>query len=363
MPRVHRTCALLILSLTLGCGGRSDSSVAPSTEGSAQPAAADSVPVPAPAPVPAEAARASVPPALGPQPEVPPTSQLPACDVGHPVAYKYNIQLDSACKAVGPDGQGDQIDANTALSYVWRWRGNEAELLLDGMKVLTKVNGEPVMDSSMSASHFYIKQGDRTMNETFDRADPQMKQVLHDCFQAPLCKVSVDPYGRELQRTVTAGPAAQSVVDTGIITNTRFFHAPFLPDQRRWEAPGEMATGDGGYARGTLTYQLTDRPVTSGDEPSNLVEVSVAGTLLGDATMKGGMVENAVYRIEGTQIYNQRLRQWICGALTVGATFQTQSAGQTVTHRGTIRLAMQLVGSEQLPPVRVADGERRNVLR
>lgn len=350
MRRLDRICAVLLFSLMIGCGTQPDPAATPDTGRSQEhpsgvTASAATVP---------SADRA---PTTVPRSEIPPTVQFPSRDGRRPVAYKYRIQLDSRCTAQTPDGQSNKINADTSLTYVWRWRGSEAELLLDSMDVRTTINGQPMMESTMNGSRFYLKQDGQTMDETYDNASPELKQVLQDCFRTPMCKVVVDDEGGELKRTITAGPAAQTVVNTGIISNARFFHAPFRHGKTTWEAPGEMAMGNGEYARGNLAYETTDQPVTSGDEPSNLVEVKVSGTLTGDTKRDVGDVKNVVYRVEGIEVYNKRLREWISGALTVRIAFDTHAMGQRVANSGTIRLAMKLVSAEELPSARVAERE------
>lgn len=349
MHRPDGTCValLLMLSLTIGCGGESKSSPDATVPAKVPTEISSGVPAQAPDYVPAG---------------VPASSRLPTRDGGNPVAYKYRVKLDSHCTAEQPDGRQTKIDADSTFTYVWRWRDTQAELLLDSLKVSTTIDGQPVMDSSMSGAHFRLQRGDQMVSETFQSASPQLKRVLEDCFRNPLCRMVVDRQGQEVQRTITAGPAAESVVNTGIITNTRLFHAPFPGGRQRWEAPGEMATGDGGYARGSVTYQTTGRPVAGGDEPSKLVEVKVSGTLASQQdsqkdSVDGNPVRNAVYHLEGTQVYNRRLKEWISGDLTVQVSFDAVSDGEKVSNSGTIRLAMELVDSQQLPPVRVAEEE------
>jgi len=380
MHRSQGCGVVLFLLLLTGCGGSSDSTATPETTGqgedvrphgasshvvrphivrprsedsrleSSRVAASEGVPrnVSADGSADVSAARPAAPKIMA-------TSGFPTRDGGQPVAYKYRVHLDSRCLARQPDDTSTRVDADSTFTYSWQWRGSEAALRLDSLKVCTTIDGQRVMDSSMSGNHFYLSQGDHLMSEKFENADPQLKQVLRECFRGPLCRMVVDEQGRELERTITAGPAAQSVVNTGIVTNTRLFHGPFPGGREKWESPGEMATGDGGHARGEMAYETTGKLITEGDEPSMLVEVKVSGTLTGEAVQPGSPVTNAVYQLDGTQIYNRRLKEWISGVLTVGVSFDMHSDGQDVANSGTIRLAMELVDSQPLPPVRVAE--------
>ena len=348
MHRLDRICAVFLFSLWLGCSSRSEPAAGPDRDGGGERTSDNSAPAQPTAP-------AKIPAATILPPEIPSTARFPTRHGGNPVAYKYQVKLHSRCTAQTPNGPANRVNADTSFTYVWRWRGSVAELLLDSLEVRTTVSGQPMMESTMSGSHFYLKQGDQTMDETFETANPELRQVLHDCFRTPMCRVAVDPQGRELKRTITAGPAAQAVVNTGIISNARLFHAPFPPGRASWQASCEMAMGNGEYARGDLNYETTERTVTAGDEPSNLVEVKVCGTLSGDASGQTGYIQDATYQLEGVQLYNTRLCEWVAGSLSVQVSFDTFATQQKISNRGTVQLGMQLVSSERLPPVRVAE--------
>lgn len=349
MHHLHQTAAVVLLSLSVGCGGQSEPAAPARAGGPARQASADATPQ-----SPFSHAQPSGP--KTPQIEIPETSQLPTRDGRNPVQYNYEVMLDSRCTTQAPDGQTAEVDAHTLFAYAWRWRGNEAELRLRCMEVRTAVDGQPMMESTMSGSHFYLQQGGQTMDTTFENANPQLRQVLQDCFRTPMCRVLVDNDGRELERTITAGPAARPVVETGIIANARLFHGPFPAAQNTWQAAGEMAMGNGGYARGNLTYETLGTPAAPGDESANLVEVKVSGTLTGDVKLDVSEIKNAVYKVEGTQVYSKRLREWVSGALVVRLSFETHALGKKVTNTGTVQLAMKLVSSQELPPVRITEG-------
>jgi len=315
MKRVHWIAVALLLSAAAGCGSRSDDPKAGQTGGDADPQQTG----------PAASAASSSQPAG------------PAED------RQYRVTIHSTCTAKMPDGQENLIDSDASFHYTWRFRGREAELLLHRIDDRTTLNGKPMVESSRSRERFHARRGEQVIADaSFDTAGEQLKAVLRDSFDSPLCKVTFDAHGRELARSVTAGPGAQMVLEDGIIANARLFHGPFPAGQTRWESPAEISMGQGRYARGTLTYELRDHPAGSVG-PRGRVAVKVSGELTGGGEADAGRRDSVTYRLAGTQIYDRELGRWTSGEFDVAMSSEITAAEQKIVATGTTDIRMELL--------------------
>jgi len=234
------------------------------------------------------------------------------------VAHSFQVtivgQLDMESQ-----GQRQKVDGDTELRYTWRRSGQERTLSFDAMALKLQVDGKEQMNTSMSrAKVVTIRQGEKS-EVLFENAPEQVKKILQDSFDAPVCKLQVDESGKEVKREVVAGPGAQSfIVDPGMIANAVLFHPPFLVGKDEWEADTEVTMGKSGYARGKLTYTK----VASGNQGQT---VRVSGTLTNDSFKQPGTqqgVSGARYLVRGEQTYDPAQKEWASGKLTIDVSFQ-----------------------------------------
>lgn len=273
--------------------------------------------------------------------------------VGPAEDRQYQVTIHSTCTAQMPDGQKNLIDSDASFRYTWRFRGREAELLLHQIEDRTRLNGQPMVASSRSRDRFHARRGEQVVvDATFDTADEQLREVLRDSFDCPLCKVALDAEGREVARSITAGPGAQMVLDDGIIANARLFHGPFVPGKNRWEGPAEISMGQGRYARGTLTYELLDQH--AGDAaPPGQVAVKVTGELTGGGEVGAGRRDSVTYRLAGSQVYDKDLGRWRSGRFDVAMSSEIAAGEQKIVATGTTKIQMEML-PEGTPEVQTA---------
>jgi len=324
MKRVYWVGVVLLLGVAIGCGGSDVPKAGQSGDGAGPHQAG------------AGAAKASASQPVGPAEE-----------------RQYRVTIHSTCTAEMPDGEKNLIDSDAAFQYTWRFRGREAELLLHQIEDRTRLNGQPMVESSRSRERFHARRGEQVVvDATFDTADEQLREVLRDSFDCPLCKVALDQQGREVARSITAGPGAQMVLDDGIIANARLFHGPFAPGKKRWESPAEISMGQGRFARGTLRYELLGKP--AGDvAPPGRVAVKVSGELTGGGDVGEGRRDSVTYRLAGTQVYDKDLGRWRSGRFDVAMSSQIAAGEQKIAATGTTKIQMELL-PEETPEVQTA---------
>jgi len=322
MKRVYWIGVVLLLGVAIGCGGSDVPKAGQSGQGAG--------------PQQAGAALASGPQEAGPAEE-----------------RQYRVTIQSTCTAQMPDGQKNLIDSDASFRYTWRFRGREAELLLHEIGDRTRLNGQPMVESNRSRDRFHARRGEQVVvDATFDTADEQLREVLRDSFDCPLCKVALDEEGREVARSITAGPGAQMVLDDGIIANARLFHGPFAPGKKRWESPAEISMGQGRFARGTLRYELLGQPAGN-VKPPGQVAVKVSGELTGGGEVGAGRRDSVTYRLAGTQVYDKDLGRWRSGRFDVAMSSQIAAGEQKIVATGTTKIEMDLL-PEETPEVQTA---------
>lgn len=349
MVRSSRVALALLLALTLGCDRRAGR--APDSRGHAQPRPDAARRNHLPRPV-----RPATDPAKALVADPSPPSRLPSAG-GSAVTHKYRVRLDSQCHMTMPDNTRRRIDSHVTFVYTWRWQGNEGELLLHSMEERTAVDGQVITASDMSRSRFRAQQGDTVLEETIDTAGPQLKHMLCDSFETPVCKV-VREQTREGEKQVVTKREEGTLLGEGIVATALFFQKPFPKRRNRWEAPGELSMGAGGYARGILAYQLAEAETADAARPSHQVAVNVRGTLTGQRDPRAPGLHTVVYRLDGVQVFDTRLDQWVLGTLTVRMSCNAAPTGQQLPESGMIQLAMQRLPSDGVPAARMAQQGR-----
>src|SRR5205823_3642701 len=120
------------------------------------------------------------------------------------------------------------------------------------------------------------------------------------------------------------------------------FHAPFFADRREWKAARAISLGNGGTARGELTY----KKLKSSDHQT-LVQVS---GVLSSATFqddKGVTAKDVRLVFNGEQTYNANLNVWTKGSATVEMSMQLTFGDTVGDSKGTIKLTMERLDSKK----------------
>jgi hypothetical protein len=235
-------------------------------------------------------------------------------------------------------GQKQKLDGDTELRYTWQRNGREKTLRLDRTAVKASMNGQEMMNTSMSRAGVVNVRQTTKDDVPFDKAPPELQKQLQDSFGAPVCKIVVDEEGKEVKRQVVAGPGAKPLVDNGMIANALLFHPPFPAGRDEWQADTELSMGNGGYARGKLTYRKV--PGGKGGQA-----VKVSGTLTNDAFPQPGtplVIKAARYVVQGEQTYDPAQQEWVAGKLTIDVSFEMTANNQPLgSTKGTMGVTFE----------------------
>lgn len=247
-------------------------------------------------------------------------------------ANRFRITVDSVMEVNGKKG----ITANAEIQYTWTKKRNDRTLTFNLMGVRAGEDGVDSMNVTMSRKKIRIVTAAEDKEIPFEDTTATQQAMLKDSFDSPICVVRVDETGKELKRTMVAGPGAKQYLDGGQIVNAFLFHPPFLQDQAKWESPAEMVAGPGALARGNLTYQKKAADKTK-------VTVDVAGVLtskfkkqLNDASL----VQETRLVVKGQQVYDLGRREWISGNFMIDAKMDfTPDKGAPIMGKGTMNVS------------------------
>ncbi len=272
-----------------------------------------------------------------------------------PTDCRYQVTLHSTCTAKMPDGQTNEIGADASIEYTWRFRGNQAELLLHRIEDRTTLGDQPTVCSTRSREQIHARRGDEVIvDATQDTAEEPLAAMLQASFDTPLCTMILDDDGREVARQTTVDPGAKMVLDEGVIANTRLFHGPFPAEKKTWQAPAEISMGGGRLAKGTLEYTVLDRPPADRVTPPEQVAVRVTGQLAGGDDEGPAGRDLVTYRFDGTQVYDRKQGCWISGKFDVGVRSEVSSGNDKIVADGTTRIEMSLVSAGSSAAVNTA---------
>jgi hypothetical protein len=255
---------------------------------------------------------------LGSQPR---DAHLGVTETAH--AFKITIMAKST---MNNEGKKQSLDTWTEIRYTWKRKGRERTLFQDELKLQIKINGEEFVNSSISRDRAVFREkGKDDVDFLFENAPEALKKTLQDSFGAPLCRLEVDEYGKEIKRTILAGPGAKDAVQNGIIANALLFHPPFFPDKDNWVAEREVSIGRGGSVKGNISYKKVP-----GEKGKRTVKVS--GTLKNEGFRPPGAPATArnIHKVSGEQTFDLGEKEWVAGKLTMAVSIEFTADGKPI---------------------------------
>jgi uncharacterized protein (TIGR03067 family) len=246
----------------------------------------------------------------------------------------YKVRINSKLVATA-DKETLKLGANTEIRYQWKQKGDEKTLSFSSIKIRADTDGKESMNSSMNRSRYVVVNDGTRVEISSENASDELKKLLFDGFDAPICKLRIDDQGKEVKRTVVAGPGAKSLVDNGVIANAVLFHPPFSVHQDEWQSAVAFPMVNGGYAIGNLTYKKLK-------QEKQLQTVNAFGTLTNDnvnVPETNRVMKGIRYEVTGQQTYDQSRKGWVSGNMSIEMSFQMTADGKVVsTSKGTLVL-------------------------
>lgn len=239
------------------------------------------------------------------------------------------------------NGRKDTIDGNTEILYSWKSKGDERTLVFKSIAVNLVQNEKELVNSLMSREKMIAYENGERIEITLADGPDEIKQILTDSFDSPICTLQVDKDFAEKNRKVTAGPGAKDLVDRGMIVTGILCHPPYLKGAKIWKARREISMGNGGIAEGEFTY----RKISDDEE-----RYEVTGTLGNEEYKLPGRpvtMANAKYVVRGEQTYDPTINEWVAAKLDLDVSFDFVVDGKTMASaKGTIGITMKLQEAE-----------------
>ena len=225
--------------------------------------------------------------------------------------FKITLTTESTTKS---DYVGEvKMNASGAVEYTWRKRGNTAELVAHSMRMKLSQGDTEIINIGMSRAGIRRVEKGKTIETALLDADKKSRALLAGLFETPLCTLTLDQFGEEIGRQITAkGPQVEKAA-AGMIATARVFHIG-LPEEQQWESPCRLPIGEGGLYSGKLRYSLV-RPDGQKTAEANLVTAEVSGLLTEADVPAGREVERVRVEVTGNQTYDKKLREWTSGKL------------------------------------------------
>lgn len=245
-------------------------------------------------------------------------------------ANSFKVAISS--KLTIDAGGMKKFDADTEFHYTWKRKGTERTLSFDLIGVRAVVDGTEVTKTTMARQKIANVINGELKETPFEDAPPQLKSLMQDTFEAPLCILEFDAAGKETKRNIVAGPGAKSLLENGQIENALIFHPPFFKDKDKWDAPCSISMGNGGFVRGPLTYEK----MADGYSVSGILSAKNQ-KLAGPVTAK-----EVRYVVKGKQKYDAKLLEWSAGTLNIQVTMVMTAENQPdITSKGVIDIQFE----------------------
>ena len=232
------------------------------------------------------------------------------------------------------------VVAHTELEYTWRHEERKRTVVFDAMLIRASQKGQDMMNTTLSRTKLVSKEGGTVKEVLFKDAPAPMQSMMEDSFGVPVFHRVLNAEGQETSRETTAKPGAKDLVDNGIIVNALLFHPLPPTGKAEWTAQTEVSMGNGGFAKGQLTYKRVE------GKPGEVY--AVTGTLSNEHHARAGnpvSVDHALYVVTGEQAYESTQQEWVSGNLKMKVTFEMSAEGKVVGKaNGTMQAILQRRG-------------------
>jgi hypothetical protein len=221
----------------------------------------------------------------------------------------FSVTITSDIKAMYVDKTENEKDyalgGQTTYYYTTNKDNEVVTYSLDSLQVKTTVDQKITFQMSMDSAKVssYRLRTDDIETVPVDQLPEGMKKQVQDSFSVPLFQRTGD------EITILAQEGAQNLLDNGLVQNLILFH-PTYKEETSWTVPCQISMGNGGYAKGDLTYEVSQK------ENFQIV-FSVKGTLQPDLEKKPVSIKTGFYKVQGTHTYNVNTDTWVKGNLSI----------------------------------------------
>lgn len=228
------------------------------------------------------------------------------------------------------------------------------ELAIHGSETVFRQNGQAVLESRISRRGFEgrLRPDAPALSVSAAEAPPQLQDVLR-AFDTTSAYLIIGEGSRVLGRKVRTDTPFHAVTETLLS-----IHTPIPKDAAFWEAPTQLAMGQGQTAKGKLRFekQKGDLAATGG-----LVKVKVTGTLKAEGVVVGRLVKDGRYKVVGDQSYDPTTGEWTGATWNVTVSNELANAGGVTVAHASGHMKVETKPGEKAAATRGADAERQQI--
>jgi hypothetical protein len=228
------------------------------------------------------------------------------------------------------------------------------DLAVHSSEMKVRQNGQVVLESRMSRSRFEGRlQPDQPVTSVSTSAAPPRLQEFLRTFDTTTASLLIDDDSKVVDRKIRTDGPLRALTETLLS-----IHTPIPRDVAFWEAPTQLAMGQGQTARGTLRFE---KDMESVARTGGLVKVTVSGVLKAEGVVVGKLIKDGRYTVTGEQSYDPSSREWKSSRWTVAVDNELANpGGQTVAHAQGTMLVQSKALDDSPSPAASASADRES---
>ena len=251
------------------------------------------------------------------------------------VLPEKHFVLTTRNHAVVKQGGQHVIDADTELKYAHERTSNGIVVTFYSFGLKNRHGGEVVESVSLSRDGSVEHAGTHKKEQMFDELPRDQQQIILASFATNHCTIFVDAQDNEIGRLMFP-QIVPSAINEGLLNTTRLVHGPFWNESATWTSTKRVPM-EHGFA--------IDCPVHYTKDASGHVKVSGSFSTneirspLVDIT-----ISNVACRLSGTLVFDETLRDYTSGQLTLSYSFDFPDKGtKTGSINGRSDLSLQQI--------------------
>ncbi len=195
----------------------------------------------------------------------------------------------------------EEIDARVA---------GAVDLALHSTEMRLRQNGKSMLDTRLTRSKFQgrVQPGTPALTLNANEAPPRLQAIMKT-YDSKCASLLVDDNARLVDRRFRSDGPQGALVETLLS-----IHTPIPRDFGAWEAPTQLAMGQGQTAKGTLRFEKRKDSLS---KTGGFVQVKVAGVLKAEGAVVGRFIKDGTYTVTGEQTYDPRSREWTAARWSV----------------------------------------------
>ncbi len=257
----------------------------------------------------------------------------------------------AAAKARRKEKEAENADAGAAANPTPQVTA-AVDLAVHASETRFRQGGQIILESRMSRSRFQGRlQPDAPVTTiSASEAPPRLQEMLKR-FDVTVASMLLDADSKVVGRKIRPDAPMPGVIET-ILS----IHTPIPRDVAFWEAPTQLAMGQGQTAKGMLRFEKNKESVS---RTGGLVNVKISGVLKAEGVVVGNFIKDGTYTVNGEQSYDPSTREWTSSSWSVAVNNElANQAGQTVAHaRGTMKVQSKRLGEASSSSTSAATSE------